>query len=54
VIIKKSEVKNFVGGDFRISAEFYDALDKVVERTIKDAIKRAKENGRKTLKAYDL
>jgi len=54
MMIKKSEVKDFLGGDYRISADFYDALSKHVETVLKDAKKRAKENGRKTLKPYDI
>ena len=53
MIIKKSEVKDAVK-DFRISSDFYDALDKYVQKAVKDAKKRAKENGRKTLKPFDL
>ena len=53
MIIKKSEVKELVK-DFRISNDFYDALSKYVEKAVKDAKKRAKDNGRKTLKPFDL
>ena len=53
MIIKNSEVKELVK-DFRVSADFYDALSKEVEGIIKAAKKRAKENDRKTLKPYDL
>ncbi len=54
MIIKKSEVKAMVGDEYRISQDFYDSLNDGVEALIKDAMKRAKENGRKTLKPYDL
>ena len=53
MIVKKSEIKN-LAGDFRVSADFYEALSKLVAEHIKQAKKRAKENNRKTLKAYDL
>jgi histone H3/H4 len=53
MIIKKSEVKD-AAGDFRISGDFYDALDKAVAGLVKAAKKRADANGRKTLKASDL
>lgn len=54
MIIKKSEVKALVGDNYRISQDFYDRLSDAVEDIVKDAMKRAKENGRKTLKPYDL
>jgi len=54
MIIKKSEVKAMVGDEYRISQDFYDNLDEAVAALIKDSMKRAKENGRKTLKPYDL
>ena len=54
MIIKKSEVKAMVGDDYRVSQDFYDKLDAAVADLIKDATARAKENGRKTLKPYDL
>ena len=54
MLVKKSEVKDKVKGDMRISGDFYDALDKHVANAIKAAEKRAKENGRKTLKPHDL
>ncbi len=53
MIIKKSEVKD-TAGEFRISGDFYEALDKEVAGLVKAAKTRAKENGRKTLKACDL
>lgn len=54
MIIKKSEVKALVGDNYRISQDFYDRLSDAVEDIVEDAMKRAKENGRKTLKPYDL
>ena len=54
MIIKKSDVKAMVGDEYRISQDFYDNLDEAVAALIKDSMKRAKENGRKTLKPYDL
>jgi len=53
MLIKKSEVKDLVK-DYRVSVDFYEALSKKAEGMVKDAMKRAKENGRKTLKPYDL
>lgn len=54
MIIKISEVKEFVGDECRVSADFYAALDKSVQLLIKDAAKRARQNGRRTLKPCDL
>ena len=38
----------------QVSKEFYDALDKFVEMTIENAIKRAVDNNRVTIKPRDL
>jgi len=54
MIIKKSEVKALVGDEYRISQDFYEKLSDAVEELVKSAMARAKENGRKTLKPYDL
>jgi len=54
MIVKKSEIKELAGKDYRVAADFYDALDKKVAELVKIAKKRAGENGRKTLKPYDL
>ena len=54
MIIKKSEVKEVVGKDFRISIDFYRALDTLVEKQIAEAKRRAKQNRRKTLKPCDV
>jgi histone H3/H4 len=54
MIIKKSEVKALVGDEYRISQDFYEKLSDSVEEFVKAAMARAKENGRKTLKPYDL
>lgn len=40
--------------DMRISGDTFDAMDKIAENILKQAIKRASDNGRKTLKASDL
>lgn len=53
MIINKSRVKESAG-DFRVSSDFYEALDKVVSEEIKDAKRRADENGRSTLMPHDL
>ena len=54
MVIKVSEVKDVAGDGFRISEEFYRELDREVHLMIELAAKRAKKNGRKTLKPYDL
>lgn len=49
-------VKNAVretAGDMNVGSEFYAALDDEVEELIEDAVERAEENGRRTLKARD-
>tara|TARA_Y100000310_G_C20293465_1_gene628276 strand:+ start:410 stop:586 length:177 start_codon:yes stop_codon:yes gene_type:complete len=48
-IIKESEL-----GIDNISADFIDHLDKKVEGLILDAVKRAKDNGRKTIMGRDV
>jgi histone H3/H4 len=40
--------------DMRISAETFDALDRMAKDVLARAMKRASENGRKTIKAYDI
>lgn len=51
--IVQSKVRAAVKG-FRMSPDFFDALDKKVDMLVKDAVARAKSNGRKTLRDYDL
>ena len=54
MIIKVSEVKEAAGDGFRISEEFYYELDRQVNEIIEEAKRRAKKNGRRTIKPYDL
>lgn len=54
MVVRKSKVKEFVGTDFRVSADFYDALNVHVQETLKQAKERAKRNDRKTLRPHDL
>ena len=49
----KSAVKKSVKG-MRISGDFFKALDKSIAGCISEAALRAKKNGRKTLRGYDL
>jgi len=52
-LIVRSKVKSTVKG-MRISGDLYDALDKKVEEMLGEASKRAKGNGRATIRAHDL
>lgn len=54
MIIKVSDVKDAAGEGIRISEEFYYELDREVREMIESAARRAKKNGRRTLKPYDL
>jgi histone H3/H4 len=54
MVVRKSKVKEYVGADFRVSADFYDALNRHVEATLREAKNRAKQNDRKTLRPHDL
>lgn len=51
--VKKTTVKE-LAGNYRVSSDFYDALADVVEKEIRAARRRAKENNRKTLMPHDL
>lgn len=52
MIISKSRTKNAAG--INVSGDFYGALDGAVRNLISEAEKRAVDNGRKTLRPYDL
>ncbi len=52
-LVVKSAIRN-LAKDFRISPDFFTALDKIVADQVKCAVARAKANGRKTLRGYDL
>jgi histone H3/H4 len=53
MIISKSKTKEAVT-ECNVSGEFYVALDAKVRELIKAAEKRAIDNGRKTVRPYDL
>ncbi|MCO4745266.1 MAG: hypothetical protein KC912_10805 [Proteobacteria bacterium] len=54
-LIVKSKVKKlFAEADMRISQEVWNELGHQVTRSVKVAIRRAKANGRKTVKAQDV
>ena len=52
-LIVRSKVKSTVKG-MRFAGDFYGALDKKVEEVLREAAKRAKENGRATIRPVDL
>ncbi len=52
-LVVRSKVRECCKG-MRVSGDFFDALDKAVENLVKAAVKRAKANGRMTLKPADL
>jgi hypothetical protein len=52
LIISKSRTKSAAG--INVSGEFYSALDGAVREMINNAEQRAIDNGRKTLRPYDL
>lgn len=55
VLVVQSKVKDYVRGkDFRVSADFMDALSDEVEDLLDAAMDRADTNKRKTLYAGDL
>jgi len=58
-LIVRSNIKNYAkveGKDqpLNVSGDFADKLNKKVEEMIKEACKRAKDNGRNTVMAKDL
>jgi len=54
-LVVQSKVKEAVKGlDLRMDSSLPDALNEKVAALLADAAKRAKENGRGTLRPYDL
>ncbi len=51
--IKKSGIRE-AAGDMNVGADTYKEVDKRVQDMVKRAVKRAQENGRKTVKARDV
>lgn len=51
--VVKSAVRGLLR-NLRVSGDFFKALDKKVAAMVKEAAARAKANGRKTLRKYDL
>lgn len=52
-LVVKAKLKEYTG-DYNIAGDFADALHSKVENLIRDAVKRAEGNGRKTVMAKDL
>lgn len=52
-LIVKSKIKDAAEG-LNVAAEVADALNRKVETLMKDAVERAKANGRRTIQARDL
>jgi len=52
-LVVRSKARECCKG-MRVSGDFFDALDKEVENLLKKAVKRAKANGRSTLRPADL
>lgn len=54
-VVVTSKLKDAVKGlDLRMSGDVPDAVNAKVQEMLKAAAKRAKENGRSTLRPYDL
>jgi histone H3/H4 len=53
--VVKSEVKNAIAkGKCRSSSDVFDALNGMVEWYLQEACKRAKANGRQTVRGHDI
>jgi hypothetical protein len=54
-VVVTSKLKEAVKGhDLRMSGDVPEAVDKKIRDMLKDAAERARENGRGTLRPYDL
>jgi len=53
-VVVKSAIRELVRGKYNVSEEFLKALDADVTAAVRRASERARENGRKTLKARDV
>lgn len=52
-LVVRSAIRESVRGKFNVSEEFLNALDTEVSALIRRAGERARDNGRRTLKARD-
>ena len=53
LLVVRSKIKDVVK-DCNVAGDFAEALSEKVEQLIKDACRRAKDNGRKTVQPRDL
>ena len=53
MLIVKSRIKEIVG-EINVGGDFAEALDAKAEQMVRDAVKRAEANGRRTIMAKDL
>jgi len=52
-LVVRSKLKEYIK-DMNVSGDFSEALSKKCEQLIKDAIERAKANGRRTVQSRDI
>ena len=52
-LVVKSAVREVIG-NYRVSEDFFSALNKSVEALVRRAVERAKANGRKTVRGADV
>ena len=53
--VVKSEVKNAIAkGKCRSSSDVFDALNGMISWYLQEAVKRAKANGRQTVRGHDI
>lgn len=53
MIVVKAKIKDYATG-YNVAGDFAEALDQKVTQLIKDAVKRADANGRRTVMAKDI
>ena len=53
LLVVRSKIKDFAK-NMNVAGDFAEALSQRVEQLVKEACKRASENGRKTIQARDL
>ena len=53
MVIVKAKIKEIVG-DYNVSGDLAEALDAKAKQLLKDAVERAKANGRRTVMAKDI
>ncbi len=52
-LVVKSKIKDLTG-EFNVAGDFADALNAKLEELVRDAMRRAEGNGRRTIMAKDL